>query len=144
MAVFYCFRAIIKLVTTSLLRKQSPKHSEKNTEWTYPSQYASLHEHAVKRGIKIATDSSMVDSKLNAISSPVLKKEKKVVLLVNEGTASSAEVFASSLRDNGRLTALVGAQTYGKGLIQHTFPTPDGGGLRLTVGKGSAVIIFLT
>jgi hypothetical protein len=65
----------------------------------------------------------------------LLKLQKKVVILVNEGTASSAEVFASSLHDNGRAVALVGSRTYGKGLIQHTFPMPDGGGLRLTVAE---------
>ena len=48
--------------------------------------------------------------------------------------ASAAEVFASSLHDNGRAT-LVGTKTFGKGLIQHTFPMPDGGGLRLTVAE---------
>lgn len=64
-----------------------------------------------------------------------IRKEKKIVILVNEGTASSAEVFISSLRDNGRTVALVGAKTFGKGLIQHTFPTPDGGGIRLTVAE---------
>mmetsp|Transcript_7257 Transcript_7257/g.10601 ORF Transcript_7257/g.10601 Transcript_7257/m.10601 type:complete len:163 (-) Transcript_7257:20-508(-) len=54
---------------------------------------------------------------------------------MNEGTASAAEVFVSSLHDNGRTVALVGTKTYGKGLIQHTFPMPDGGGLRLTVAE---------
>ena len=49
--------------------------------------------------------------------------------------ASAAEVFASSLRDNGRTVALVGTKSFGKGLIQHTFPMPDGGGLRLTVAE---------
>ena len=49
--------------------------------------------------------------------------------------ASSAEVFASALHDNGRTVALIGTKTFGKGLIQHTFPMPDGGGLRLTVAE---------
>ena len=50
-----------------------------------------------------------------------------------EGTASAAELSASSLHDNGRTVALVGTKTFGKGLIQHKFPMPDGGGdLRLT------------
>ena len=49
--------------------------------------------------------------------------------------ASSAEFFASALHDNGRTAALVGTRTFGKGLIQHTFPLPDGGGLRLTVAE---------
>lgn len=61
--------------------------------------------------------------------------QKKIVILINEGTASSAELFASALHENGRLVALVGTKSYGKGLIQHTFPLPDGGGLRLTVAE---------
>jgi hypothetical protein len=62
-----------------------------------------------------------------------LAAQKEIVILINEGTASLAEVFASALHDNGRTVGLVGTKTYGKGLVQHTFPTPDGGGLRLTV-----------
>jgi C-terminal processing protease CtpA/Prc len=64
-----------------------------------------------------------------------LEDQKNIVLLINEGTASSAEVFASALHDNGRTVALVGTKTFGKGLVQHTFPMPDGGGLRLTVAE---------
>ena len=50
-----------------------------------------------------------------------LAAQKNVVLLINEGTASSAEVFASALHDNGRTVALIGTKTYGKGLVQHTY-----------------------
>lgn len=57
-----------------------------------------------------------------------------IVILVNEGTASSAEVFAASLHENGRAT-LLGARTYGKPLIQHFFPLPNGGALKLTVAE---------
>eukprot|EP01041_Mallomonas_annulata_P001856 gene1856-3602_t len=57
-----------------------------------------------------------------------------VGVLVNEGTASSAEVFSAALRDNGRAT-LIGTSTYGKGMIQHLFPLPDGGVLKLTTGE---------
>ena len=57
-----------------------------------------------------------------------------IVILVNEGTASSAEVFAASLRENGRAT-LLGGRTYGKSLIQHFFPLPNGGALKLTVAE---------
>jgi hypothetical protein len=64
-----------------------------------------------------------------------LAAQSNLVLLINEGTASSAEVFASALHDNGRAVALIGSKTYGKGLVQHTFPMPDGGGLRLTVAE---------
>jgi len=97
--------------------------------WTPPSSYASLHEQGVKRH----SYASFVS--LAAANTDVNNKQKRVAILMNEGTASSAEVFVSSLRDNGRTVALVGAKTYGKGLIQHTFPMPDGGGLRLTVAE---------
>ena len=65
----------------------------------------------------------------------VVKKQNDIVMIMNKGTASAAEVFVSSLHDNGRTVALVGSKTFGKGLIQHTFPMPDGGGLRLTVAE---------
>ena len=51
--------------------------------------------------------------------------------------ASAAEVFASSLHDNGR-ASLVGTKTFGKGLIQHTFPMPDGYVVRLGVKERDA------
>ena len=56
-------------------------------------------------------------------------------VLLHQTIASSAEVFASALHDNGRTVALVGTRTFGKGVIQNTFPMPDGGGLRLTVAE---------
>jgi len=61
--------------------------------------------------------------------------QKDIVLLTNEGTASSAEFFVAALQDNGRSVAVVGTKSFGKGLIQHTFPMPDGGGLKLTIGE---------
>ena len=62
-----------------------------------------------------------------------LFKTKKSTSCIS--TASAAEVFVSSLHDNGRTVATVGTKTYGKGLIQHTFPLQDGGGLRLSVAE---------
>jgi len=57
-----------------------------------------------------------------------------LVLIANRGTASAAEAFVSALRDNGAVT-LVGERTFGKALVQHAFPLPDGGSLRLTVAE---------
>ena len=117
-----------KTVTRDQVRRESPEMFQvSGINWVPPSSYASLHEQRTKRGIKMGVE-------MRAVSNhPGLQKQ--IVLLVNEGTASSAEVFASSLHDNGRTVALVGTKTYGKGLIQHTFPMPDGGGLRLTVAE---------
>lgn len=60
--------------------------------------------------------------------------EGPIVLLVDRGTASAAELFAAALRDNGR-GEMIGEPTFGKGLIQRLFPMPNGGVLRLTIGE---------
>jgi hypothetical protein len=119
---------------------ESRKHALE--EWTSPSSYASFHEQRIKRGLHVAyqtypTSPLVYNAASFSTNDDVIhqKAQKKIVLLVNEGTASSAEVFASALRDNGRTVAVVGTQTFGKGLIQHNFAMPGGGALRLTVAE---------
>ena len=57
-----------------------------------------------------------------------------LAVLVNSGTASSSEILAGALQDNGR-ALLIGEKTFGKGLIQSLFELPDGAGLAVTVAK---------
>jgi len=59
---------------------------------------------------------------------------KPLVVLVDRGTASSAELFAAALHDNGR-ALIMGEPTLGKGLIQRTFSLRNGGLLKLTIGE---------
>lgn len=56
-----------------------------------------------------------------------------MVVLVNEYSASSSEVFASCMQDNGR-AKIVGEKTFGKGSIQRSYEFTDGTGVNLTVG----------
>lgn len=77
------------------------------------SGYASLHEQSIQRGIHRVGLSS--HSEIGIAQRKQLQAQKKIVLLVNEGTASSAEVFTAALHDNGRTVAVVGTKTYGKG-----------------------------
>lgn len=57
-----------------------------------------------------------------------------MVVLVDRGTASAAEIVAGALQDHGR-AKLVGSNTYGKGVFQQVLPQPDGGALDLTAGE---------
>ena len=54
-----------------------------------------------------------------------------LVVLVDENTASAAEIFAAAMQDNDRAT-IVGARTFGKGLVQDIIPLAGGSGLTLT------------
>ncbi|MBQ6569051.1 MAG: S41 family peptidase, partial [Clostridia bacterium] len=55
-----------------------------------------------------------------------------MVVIVNEGTASAAELFAADLRDR-KDVKLVGTKTVGKGTLQRTFPLSDGSAVSITV-----------
>ena len=57
-----------------------------------------------------------------------------MVVIVNENTASAAELFAASLRDFGK-AQLVGVKTYGKGVMQQTTEFDDGSAVVLTVAE---------
>lgn len=57
-----------------------------------------------------------------------------VVILVNEYTASAAELVSGALQDNKR-AVVVGANTFGKGSVQSIIDLPGGAGLRLTTAR---------
>lgn len=57
-----------------------------------------------------------------------------LTLLVSDGSASSSEIFAGAMQDNGR-AKLVGRRTFGKGLVQEPVNFTDGSGIRLTVAR---------
>ncbi|KAL3792961.1 hypothetical protein HJC23_010974 [Cyclotella cryptica] len=156
----YFLSAEPRTASLDQVKREHPEYLEDG--WSSPTSYASLRELKQTRGIKPARSFSFTSGQISAELKEDLKTEdayvegvkemkhidleklayilnqnsqKKLVILINEGTASAAEVFASALHDNGRTVALIGTKTFGKGLIQHTFPMPDGGGLRLTVAE---------
>jgi carboxyl-terminal processing protease len=62
------------------------------------------------------------------------KKDLKVVVLIDQGSASASEILAGALQDY-KLATLVGAQTYGKGSVQELVPVTDTTTLKLTIAK---------
>lgn len=62
-----------------------------------------------------------------------------MVVIVNEHTASAAELFAASLKDFGKAD-IVGKTTYGKGVMQSTIELSNGGAVVLTIAKYKTTI----
>ena len=62
------------------------------------------------------------------------KRDYPIVILINEGTASAAEILTATLKDNNDAT-IVGKKSYGKGKVQNTKKLSDGTVLKYTSAK---------
>lgn len=58
----------------------------------------------------------------------------KMVVLVNEGSASASEILSGAIRDLDR-AKIIGKKTYGKGVVQNVMSLPGGDGLKLTTSE---------
>jgi carboxyl-terminal processing protease len=70
---------------------------------------------------------------LTALGDPIASSIP-VVVLVDSGTASAAEIVTGALQDHHRAT-VVGTHTFGKGVFQEEEPLSNGGALDITVGE---------
>ena len=61
-------------------------------------------------------------------------KDIELSVLIDEGSASSSEIFAGAIQDNDR-GVIVGRRSFGKGLVQEPINFSDGSGVRLTVAR---------
>ncbi len=61
-------------------------------------------------------------------------ENEKLVILIDENTASASEIIAGAVQDNDR-GLIVGRRSFGKGLVQEQVPLADGSAVRLTVAR---------
>ncbi len=90
----------------------------------------------VPKGITIVTTKGKIkqaNTEYKTGKEPI-DTESPLVILVDEQSASAAEIVAGSLQDLDR-AVVVGTRTYGKGLVQTTRQLPAGGYLKLTTSK---------
>lgn len=86
-------------------------------------------------GTIVSADGRSADARFRMESHPGdLLHSAPLVLLVNGGSASAAEILAAALHDNHRAT-LIGRRTYGKGTVQTIIPLSDGEALKLTTSR---------
>lgn len=92
-----------------------------------------IADELLQRGVTIATAEYRTQSK------QVYKSQKvgitdKLVVLINENSASASELFTGALQDNYR-ARIIGENSYGKGVIQQIYSLPHNQFIKLTTGE---------
>jgi carboxyl-terminal processing protease len=86
-------------------------------------------------GVILTAEGRTPDARFEMDATPGdLMNGAPIVVLVNSGTASAAEIVSAALKDHGR-ALLIGHKTYGKGTVQTVIPLRYGGAVKLTTSR---------
>jgi carboxyl-terminal processing protease len=88
----------------------------------------------ISDGTIVSTDGRAQPRQVYMARGDAIAPSIPMVVLVDAGTASAAEIVTGALRDRGR-AKVVGTHTYGKGVFQEIQPLSNGGALDFTVGE---------
>jgi carboxyl-terminal processing protease len=88
----------------------------------------------IDEGIVVRTDGLHEDEHEYRVTGTATQTDLPLVVLVNGGSASAAEIVAGALLDHDR-ASLVGERTFGKASVQTIAPLQGGGALKLTTAK---------
>ena len=125
------------------LREMSAKHGPirgllldmRNNPGGLLDQAIKVSDHFMKSGIIVSTKGRKSRSEMRARArNQGDEPAYPIVILVNEGSASAAEIVSGALQEN-RKALIVGTQTFGKGSVQTVFPLDEGHAMKLTTAR---------
>jgi carboxyl-terminal processing protease len=98
-------------------------------------QAVKISDRFIESGLIVSVEGRKEDQKMKFYAHPDGNlAHYPLIVLVNGGSASGAEIVAGAIQDQGR-GIIVGTQTFGKGSVQTIIPLKDGSGLRLTTAR---------
>jgi carboxyl-terminal processing protease len=127
--------------SVALLRRENPKGLKglvldlRNNPGGVLEAGVAVADAFLNEGVIVSADGRTSDARFRMEATPGdLLDGAELVVLVNGGSASAAEIVAGALKDHNR-AELIGHKTYGKGSVQTVMPLSHGGAIKLTTSR---------